>query len=250
MRIALFITCLTDNFFPRTGVAVVKVLEHLGHEVEFPADQTCCGQPLHNNGFSDEARLIARRFVEVFSGFEAIVTPSASCAAMVREHYPRILGLDSASTDPARGVIDSTFEFAEFLVQKAGVNLGEMGVNWSGAATYHPPCHLRDLHRPADDTAALIAQIPDLSHTALEHAEQCCGFGGTFASKYPQISGSMVRDKVQAIENTKADTLICSEAGCAMNIAGACRRQSVPVRVVSLAEVIAEGLGLMDREPA
>jgi L-lactate dehydrogenase complex protein LldE len=246
MRVALFITCLADAFAPRVGVAAVKVLEHLGHEVVFPRDQTCCGQPMFNNGFHAQAAAAVRHFLQVFAPFETIVTPSASCAAMVREHFPRLFEPGSPEREAALAMGRRTFEFVELLAA-GGVDLGELGVRWTGRATCHFPCHRRGLG-PGDDTERLLAGVEGLELRPLERREQCCGFGGTFALHYPPISGAMSRDKVECVRRSGAETLVSNDTGCSLNLAGACRRAGCDARVVSFAEIVAEGLGLMERE--
>ncbi|MEW6742390.1 MAG: (Fe-S)-binding protein [Planctomycetota bacterium] len=249
MRIALFVTCLSDTFVPRAGAAVVKVLEHLGHEVVFPEEQTCCGQPMYNNGFQEAARRLACRQMRVFSGAETVITPSGSCAAMIRRHYPELFETGSREWRAARELACKTFEFVEFLVKVEHADLRQLGVRWGGIATYHYSCHLRELGM-TDEVVRLLHQIQDLEYRPLEKMEQCCGFGGLFAVKYPAISGEMVRDKVRCIRRTSADTVICNDAGCTLNIAGACHREGLGVRFRSLAEILAEGLGLLEREVA
>lgn len=247
MTIALFITCLTDQFYPRSGIAVVKVLEHLGHQVVFPEAQTCCGQPMFNTGYHAEARGLARRMIRIFSEYETIVTPSASCAAMIRQHYPSLFADGSDDRAQAEALAQRTYEFVEYLVKVHDVDLHALGVSWQGKATYHYSCHLRDLGI-RDDSQQLMSHIQGMEYQALSQPQQCCGFGGTFAVKFPQISAAMVRDKVQDIRATGAGTLVCNEAGCSMNIAGACRRDGLEIRIKSLAEIIAEGLGLLEPE--
>lgn len=244
MRVSLFITCLGDWYYPRMGIAAVKVLERLGCTVDFPAAQTCCGQPMFNNGFTDEARRLAARMIEVFASSEYVVTPSGSCAAMVREHYPTLF--EGEARAAAVALAARTYEFSEFLVKVVKPDLTALGVRWDGRATYHYSCHLRGLHM-TDEAVQLMRQIEGLEYAPLAKAEQCCGFGGTFASSYPDISGSMVRDKVGCIGATGARAVVCSEPGCSMNMEGACRRQGVGVEFISLAEVIAEGMGLLPR---
>lgn len=246
MRVALFITCLTDVYFPRAGVAVVKVLTHLGHTVEFPRDQTCCGQPMFNNGFTSDARDLARRMIALFEPFETVVTPSASCAAMVRERYPQLFAGDAAWSARADALAARTFEFSEFLAKVLRVNLRQLGVRWDGNVAVHSACHLRSLGLH-DVAEGLLREIRGLKQIPLNNVEQCCGFGGTFATRYPQISGAMVREKVECIQTTGCPTVVCNEAGCGMNLAGACRRLGSPVRFTSLPEIIAEGLGLLER---
>lgn len=246
MNVALMITCLTDTFYPRTGIAVVKVLERLGCTVAFPEEQTCCGQPMWNNGFHDESRALAKRMIEAFHGSEYVISPSGSCTAMVREYYPLMFEDDPAWAAEAKAMADKTYEFIEFLVKVLKVDLRELGVRWDGEVTYHYSCHLRGLG-VTDEAAQLMRQIDGLTYTPLEKADQCCGFGGTFAMKYPQISGSLARDKAACIDASGADTVVSNDAGCTMNIAGTCRRQKVGVGFISLAEILAEGMGLLER---
>lgn len=245
MQAALFITCLTDTFYPRTGIATVKVLEALGCSVSFPESQTCCAQPMFNNGYHDDARALARRMIETFEGAEHVVTPSGSCAAMLREHYVELFEDEPAWQARARVLAARTYELIEFLLNVLEVDLRAHGVRWPGKVTYHYSCHLRGLG-VTDEAVRVMRQIEGLDYAPLEKADQCCGFGGTFAMKYPQISGSMVRDKAECISATGAATCVSNDAGCTMNIAGACRREKVNVRFKSLAEIIAEGMGLMD----
>lgn len=245
MNVSLFITCLADSFLPRSGIAAVRVLERLGCTVDFPAAQTCCGQPMFNNGFEPESRALAARMVRVFAGGNHIVTPSASCALMLRERYPRLLAGDPASLAAAESLAARTYEFSEFLVRVLKVDLRALGARWEGRATYHFSCHLRGIH-VGDETPGLLKQIQGLEYVPLEKAEQCCGFGGTFAAKYPEISGSLVRDKVGCIKATGAVTVVSSEPGCTMNMAGACRRGGCAAEFKSLQEILAEGLGLME----
>ncbi|MCC6677919.1 MAG: (Fe-S)-binding protein [Phycisphaerales bacterium] len=247
MRVSLFITCLGDSYFPRAGIAAVKVLERLGCAVDFPAGQTCCGQPMHNNGFAPEARALAARMIRIFAASEHIVTVSGSCASMVREHYPAILA-DSPDAAAARALAEKTFEFGEFLVNVLKVDLAALGVRWTGRATYHYSCHLRGIG-VTTETPRLLRQIEGLELTPLENPEQCCGFGGTFSTKYDQISAAMARDKAAAIRASGAGTVVSSEPGCTMNIAGACRRAGHAVDFKSLPEIIAEGMGLLEPGP-
>lgn len=246
-RVALFVTCLTETFAPRAAIATVKVLEHLGCVVDFPRDQTCCGQPMYNNGLHTEAAAIARRMIGVFDAWPYVVTPSGSCAAMVRAHFPALLEHDAAWSARAKALAAKTYEFTQFLLDVLHVDMQRLGVTWDGKAAYHPSCHLRSIgmHERA---SVPLRQIGGLEFEALDNAEQCCGFGGAFSIKQPDISGALARDKVEAVRRSGAASLICNDAGCSMNIEGACRRAGVPVRMLTSAEVIAEGLGLMERE--
>lgn len=248
MDVSLFVTCLTDTFYPRIGIALVKVLEHLGCRVAFPQEQTCCGQPLYNNGYHADARELARRMIQVFEHSEYVVTPSGSCAAMVRDYYGELLAADPAHRHGAKALTAKTYDFLEFLVKVLKVDLTELGIRWPGRVTYHFSCHLRglDMDPMRSDTECMLKNVEGMDYTRLDKIDLCCGFGGTFAMKYPQISGAMVKDKVDCIRKTGAQTVVSNDAGCTMNISGSCRRQGLDVEFIHVAEVIAEGLGLMD----
>lgn len=246
MKASLFITCLTDTFYPRSGIAVVKVLEHLGCEVDFPAAQTCCGQPMFNNGFRDDTRDLAKHMISVFEQSQFVITPSGSCAAMIRDYYPDLFKDDVAWERAATEFAAKTYEFIEFLVKVLKVDLKALGAKWPGDATYHYSCHLRGIGM-TDEAVQVMRQIDGLNYRAMDKIDQCCGFGGTFAMKYPQISGSMVREKVECIQKTGAPICVSNDAGCTMNISGACNRMKAGVKFQSLAEIIAESLGLLDR---
>lgn len=245
MKVSIFITCLGDSFFPRASIAAVKVLERLGCKVDFPAAQTCCGQPMFNNGYHDEARGLARRMIRVFEASEHVVTVSGSCASMIREYYPGLFRDEPAMLEEAHAFASKTFEFAEFLVRKLNVDLASHGARGRGKTTYHYSCHLRGLG-VTDEATRLIRQITGVEFAPLGSSEQCCGFGGTFATKYPEISGKMARDKAEAILATGASRIVSSEPGCTMNLAGACRRYGIDTVFTSLPELIAESLGLME----
>ena len=241
--VALFVTCLTDQFKPRVGVAVVKVLEKLGWGVEFPQEQTCCGQPFYNNGFAAEAARLARRFVEIFEPYEQIVTPSGSCCAMVRRHFPDALAGDESWSKRAQRIGERTFEFLEFLEKVAGFDPMTLKLREPKRMTYHYTCHLRSLG-VTNEPVEFLERITNAQFVPLRGTEQCCGFGGTFALKLPHISAAMVEDKVANIRDTGAAVTICNDAGCAMNIAGMCHRAGVQTRVAHVAEIIAEAMGL------
>jgi L-lactate dehydrogenase complex protein LldE len=237
--VALFITCLTDQFYPRVGIAVTKILEKLGCRVEFPPAQTCCGQPFFNNGFESEARELARRMAHVFATYDHVVTPSGSCCAMVREHFH-----DLVADDPAVAKLAAnTFEFVEFLDTVLKVDFSALKLPQPLALTYHYTCHLRGLgiHGQAEK---ILQQIGNINFRPMQKADQCCGFGGTFAIKYPAISGAIVEDKTRCIAATGATALVCNDAGCTMNISGMCHRQGMPTQFVHLAELIAQAMGL------
>ena len=242
-NVALFITCLTDQFYPHVGVAVTKILEHFGCRVEFPQAQTCCGQPFFNNGFHGETRKLAERFIDIFEKYDYVVTPSGSCCAMVREQYEYLLKEDPDWAEPMHKVTSATFEFVEFLDKVLKVDLSRLRLREPEAITDHYTCHLRGIG-VKEEGVRLLRQMGNVEFRAMEKTDQCCGFGGTFAVKYPAISGAIVEDKVQCIKATEATTLVCNDAGCTMNIAGMCHREKVPVRTVHIAELLAEALKL------
>ena len=242
-NVALFITCLTDQFYPHVGVAVTKILEHYGCRVHFPDMQTCCGQPFYNNGFHPEARELARRMIEIFEPYEYIVTPSGSCCAMVREQFHELLKDDHACEHGLEHVTSRTYEFVEFLDRILKVDLSKLSLPQPTTATYHYTCHLRGIG-VKDEGVRLLKQIKNIDFVPLEKTDQCCGFGGTFAVKYPAISGAIVEDKTNCIATTKAQVTVCNDAGCTMNISGMCHRRGVDTKVKHIAELIAEVIGL------
>ena len=243
MQVALFITCLTDQFYPHVGVAVTKILEHFGCRVSFPPTQTCCGQPFFNNGFHDESRELARRFIEIFEPYDYIVTPSGSCAAMVREQFEFLLKGDHAYEHGLHQITSRTFEFVEFLDKVLKVDFSQFKLPASESCTYHYTCHLRGIG-VKDQGLKLLQQIQGVDFTPLEKTDQCCGFGGTFAVKYPAISGAIVEDKANCIAATGASTVICNDAGCTMNISGMLHRRAQPQKVKHIAELMAEAMGI------
>jgi len=242
-RVALFITCLTDQFYPHVGVAVTKILEHFGCEVEFPQSQTCCGQPFFNNGFHPEAKELGKRFIEIFEPYDYIVSPSGSCTAMVREQYRQLFAHDHAWEHAMETVTAKTYEFVEFLDKILKVNLSDLKLPEPQSITYHYTCHLRGIG-VKDEGVRLLRQMGNVDFRPLEKTDQCCGFGGTFAMKYPAISGAIVEDKVKCIADTQANTLVCNDAGCTMNISGLCHREGMKTQVKHISELIAEAMGL------
>ena len=238
MRITLFVTCLTDLYYPDVGECVVRILDRLGHEVVFPRKQTCCGQPALNSGYTDEARAIAARMIRVFADAETVVTPSGSCCSIVREYYPELFKDDPVLHPQAVALAGRTFEFVEFLQKVQKVDWSRWNLRYPGTATFHYSCHHRGIDMAPEDVIGLIRAFRDLEYRPLEKMEQCCGFGGTFAVKYGDISGAMVKDKVACIKATGARMLICNDGGCTLNIAGACRREGVDVEIRHIAELL------------
>ena len=241
--VALFVTCLTDQFYPHVGVAITKILERFGCRVHFPPAQTCCGQPFFNNGYPEQTRDLATRFIEIFEPYPYVVTPSGSCAAMVREQYDQLLKDDPAWSAPMHQTAAKTYEFVEFLDKVLKVDFGQFKLPEPESVTYHYTCHLRGIG-VRDEGVKLLRQIGNVEFRQMEKTDQCCGFGGTFAVKYPAISGAIVEDKVSCVAATGAQTLVCNDAGCTMNISGMCHRGGVDVRTKHIAELMAEAMGI------
>ena len=230
MRVALFIPCFVDQLFPNVGMAMATVLQRLKIEVDFPAAQTCCGQPAFNTGYWDETRVLAERYLKIFDGYDAVVCPSGSCTAMVRNGYPEVLG-------KATAVTANTFEFGEFLVRKLGVS--DVGARFPAKVTYHDACHgLREL-RLKGEPRQLLSKVKGLELIEMDQAETCCGFGGTFSVKFPMVSYSMDEVKVQSIQRTGAQYVVSGDSSCLMQIDGYLKRNNVPVKIISLAEILA-----------
>ena len=246
MNVALFVTCLTDTFFPRAGEAVVRVLRHFGCQVEFPTQQTCCGQPAYNSGFHREAAILARRMIEIFEPYETVVSPSASCTAMVKHHYSTLLAGEPRWKNAAERMSAKTHEFTSFLHDKLGVEIAAH-LRFDEPVTFHYPCHARGIYA-ADDIEAWLAPVKHIDLRVPERPDLCCGFGGVFAVDYPEISGAMLDDKLDQLLATGAKLVVCNEGGCTMQIAGGARRRGTPLRFKHIAECLAESLGLMEPE--
>jgi L-lactate dehydrogenase complex protein LldE len=239
MKITLFITCFNDTLFPQTGQAVVTLLERLGHTVDFPLEQTCCGQMHFNTGYQREAVPLARRFVEVFSDAEVVVSPSASCVGMVREFYPRLADVarDPKLARAVDAIIPRVYELSEFLVEKLGVE--DVGAYYPHRVTYHPTCHSLRMIRVGDAPLRLLRNVRSIDLVELPNAEECCGFGGTFAIKNADTSMAMLGDKVCNVLGTRAEVCAAADNSCLLQIGGALHRQRAGVRPVHLAEILA-----------
>lgn len=243
MRAALFVTCVNDALYPRTGIAVVRLLERLGVTVDFPATQTCCGQPQYNTGYRREAEPLLRRTAEAFAGHRYVVTPSGSCAAMIREHYPRIgrraaaEGRGGELAALAADLAPRVHELTEFLVDVLGVT--DVGAYFPHTVTYHPSCHgLRALGL-GDRPRRLLTAVRGLELVELPGAEECCGFGGTFAVKNPDVSAAMGADKCESAAATGARVLCGADNSCLAHLDGLLRRAAAPLRTLHLAEILA-----------
>ncbi|WP_030612048.1 (Fe-S)-binding protein [Streptomyces sclerotialus] len=247
MRVALFVTCINDTLHPRTGRAVVTLLERLGVEVGFPAEQSCCGQPQFNTGYRHASEPLALRYARVFRDYEYVVVPSGSCAAMVRDNYPRLgekaaaEGRGSALTEAAAEAVPKTYELTEFLVDVLKVT--DVGAYYPHAVTYHPTCHGLRMLGLGDRPRTLLSHVKGLELRELAGAEECCGFGGTFAVKNPAVSAAMGADKTRHIQETGAAAVCTVDNSCLMHIGGVLSRQGSPVRPVHLAEILASTEG-------
>ena len=239
MLISLFITCYNDTLYPRTGQAVVTVLERLGHTVEFRAAQTCCGQMHYNNGYQTDAFSLMEKFLDNFGDAGVICVPSASCVAMIREHYP-VMAANSGNPGiiaQVNSLVPRVFEFSELLVDKLGVE--DTGAFFPHTVTLHSSCHsLRSL-RVGDKPERLLRNVQGLTYIPLEDADQCCGFGGTFAVKNVDVSTAMVADKARCILNTKAEICAALDNSCLMQIGGMLSRMNAGVQTVHIAEILA-----------
>jgi L-lactate dehydrogenase complex protein LldE len=232
MKIALFVTCLNDTLYPDTGKAVVRLLRRLGHTVDFPQAQTCCGQMHLNTGYRTQAKPLVEGFARAFAPYDVVVTPSASCAAMIRDWHPR---LGSAEV-PTR-----VYELSELLVDVLGVT--DVGAYYPHTVTYHPTCHSLRMLRVGDRPLRLLREVRGLELVELPAADQCCGFGGTFALKNSDVSAAMGADKAGNVRTTGADTLCSADNSCLMHIGGTLTRAGAPVRTVHLAEILASTEG-------
>ncbi len=237
MRVALFVTCLVDLFRPSAGFAAVRLLERLGAEVVVPPEQTCCGQPAYNSGDFETAREMARPLVDALGVFEHVVVPSGSCAGMLIQHYPGLFRAEPLWQAKAETLARRTRELSAFLAEHGGENL--IDAHFSGSVAMHDSCSARRELGVHAQPRALLAKVSGLEQVEINDAETCCGFGGTFCVKYPDISGRMVSDKAEAVAASGADVLVSGDLGCLMNIAGRLKRMNSPVRVYHLAEVLA-----------
>ncbi len=229
------ITCLGDVMRPAAGKAVVTLLRRLGHEVEFRQAQTCCGQPMYNSGYAALAREQAKHTIGVFDGDLPVVAPSGSCAAMIKVEYPHLLEGEPDWHARALDLAGRTYEFSDFLVNRLGVT--DVGARFEGKIAHHFACHLRMLNQ-TNEVERLVANISGATYVPLLRQDQCCGFGGSFAVRYPQVSGAMVDDKMACILRSGADALVSTDAGCLMNIGGRLHREGKTVEVLHIAEML------------
>ncbi|MGH7799323.1 MAG: (Fe-S)-binding protein [Thermodesulfobacteriota bacterium] len=239
IKVSLFVTCLVDILFPQVGVSMFKVLKRLGVEVDFPEEQTCCGQPAFNSGFRQDAKVLAKRFLSIFSEDGFIVSPSGSCTTMVRVFYKELFHDDQKMLEMVDLLSTRTYEFSEFLVNV--LKVGDVGASYKGKVTYHDSCHaLREL-RIQDEPRKLIKLVKGVEFIDMKLSDVCCGFGGTFSVKFPDVSVSILDEKIESIIESGADTLVSTDMGCLMQIGGALNRRNIPVKAMHIAELLASG---------
>ena len=240
--VSLFVTCLVDALYPATGLAVVDVLNHLGVAVDFPPGQTCCGQPAFNGGYWREARLVAAQYLRAFRDAEVIVTPSGSCATMVRHEFPRLFADDPPRLAEAERLAAVTWEFTEFIV--AGLGIDDVGgrLPVPTIVAFHDACHgLRRLGLGAA-ARALVGNLGNATVVEWDHGQTCCGFGGLFSVKMADLSGAMLADKLDAIARSGADTIVTGDVSCLLHMNGGLAKLRRPPRVRHVADLLAEGI--------
>lgn len=236
-RVSIFVTCVVDQLFPRAGMAMVEILERLGYEVLFPETQTCCGQPAFNSGYHPEACSVAEHFLQVFEEAETVVVPSGSCTAMITHHFSTLFAKRPELQARAAALAPRVFEFTQFLLEEAKVE--DVGARFPHRVTYHDSCHaLRELHLK-EAPRRLLRQVKGLELVEMDAAEECCGFGGTFSVKFPEISGGMANTKIDSIVRTGASHVVSLDSSCLMQLQGVLRKAGSPIATIHLAEVLA-----------
>ncbi|AWI11788.1 MAG: (Fe-S)-binding protein [Caldibacillus thermoamylovorans] len=235
MKVSLFITCISDIMFPNVGKNTVEILERLGCEVDFPTLQTCCGQPAYNSGYLEEAKGSMKQMIRAFKDAEYVVGPSGSCVGMIRE-YPHVFKGDSEWEKPAQELAAKTFELTQFIVDVLGVK--DVGSTFKGKVTYHPSCHMTRILGVKDAPKILLQNVKGIEFVELPSAEDCCGFGGTFSVKKPEISAEMVKEKSRHVTETGAEYLVGGDMGCLMNIGGRMQREGKNVKVIHISEIL------------
>ena len=234
--VTLFIQCLVDGIYPEAGEAMVKIFRKLGIDLICPTSQTCCGQPAFNSGYRREAGIAAKRFIDIFETAEVIVCPSGSCVTMVRHHYPQLFDDDDPWLQRTRQVAAKTYELTEYLVDVLGVE--DLGARYDGKITYHDSCHLLRNLRIHSQPRKLLSKVSGAEFIEMYDADRCCGFGGSFAVKYADISSAMVTDKVNNIIASGADTVIGCDMGCLMNIQGMLNRMGSDIKIMHIAQIL------------
>jgi L-lactate dehydrogenase complex protein LldE len=236
-RVSLLVTCIIDQVCPEAGLAAADVLERLGYAVDFPEDQTCCGQPAFNTGYRREAKEVACRCLKAIQDAEYVVVPSGSCASMIVNHFEEMFGNDPKLLEETMQLKPRIWEFSKFLLEVARV--ADVGARYDGVVTFHDSCHgLRELGIK-EGPRVLLSQVEGLTLQEMDASEECCGFGGTFSVKFPAVSGAMVRTKIESIMRTGAGTVVGVDASCLLHIRGALSRAGLPVKTMHLAQILA-----------
>ena len=237
-QVQLFITCLVDSFHPQTGEAIVTIFHRLGVDVDFARDQTCCGQPAFNAGLRADSRPVAEHTIQVFEATTGdIVMPSGSCAHMFKHGYPELFADDPEWLSRAQALGNRVYEFTEYLVDKLGVT--DLGAHWDGILTYHPSCHALRGMKIDRQPRLLLDNVKGAQIVDLPAAEDCCGFGGIFSVEHPELSAEWLKRKIGNLEKTESPTLVVTETGCLMHIAGGLHRQKKGQKVIHIAEILA-----------
>jgi L-lactate dehydrogenase complex protein LldE len=235
-KVTLFVQCIVDSIHPEVGQALVHIFHKLGIETTCPTHQTCCGQPAYNSGYRHPAAIAAKHFIQVFEDSDVIVCPSGSCVNMVRNHYPELLSYEASWRRRAEELAGRVFELTEYLVD--GIGVEDLGARFSGKVTYHDSCHLLRGIRVREQPRVLIRNIVGAEFIEMDDSERCCGFGGAFSVKYPEISTAMLADKVKNIVNSGADTVVGCDMGCLMNIQGMLSRMGSEIRTMHVAQLL------------
>ncbi|CQR70753.1 Lactate utilization protein A [Sporomusa ovata DSM 2662] len=240
MKASIFITCICDSMYPQVGEAMVRVLEKLGVTLDFPPEQTCCGQPALSSGYWEDARPVAETMLTAFKNSQYVVAPAGSCITAVKEYYPLLFEKEPEKYRQAKELSAKLFEFSEFVVKI--LKQEDVGARFPYRVTYHSSCHARRFLNTDQYVRTLLANVKEIDYVPLPHEEACCGFGGTFSVKLPEISEAMVDAKARNILDTKADVLVGVDLSCLMNIDGRLKKQKTNVRVMHIAELLDEGM--------
>lgn len=238
MKVSIFVTCLVEHLYPKVGMATVRILERLGLEVDFKPDQTCCGQPAYNSGYPEEAARVGRNLLAVFSGSDYIVTPSGSCAAMIKVFLPKLLVSSPEEAEASKRMAERTYELTDFLSTVLGTN--STGASFPHIVTYHDSCHLLRELGIREQPRRLIGGVADIDFREMEDPELCCGFGGLFSVKFDELSAVMGSQKLRAIEETGAEYVVATDVSCLMHLDGLIRREKTPLETLHVAELLAE----------
>ncbi len=238
-RVSLFVTCIIDQLFPKVGMAMVDVLERIGYSIDFPEQQTCCGQPAFNSGYREEAAQVARHFLDTFRDAEYVVIPSGSCTSMITHHYEELFAGDPEYLAAARALSPRVWEFSKFLLEVARVE--DVGARMDAVVTFHDSCHgLREL-QIKDGPRRLLSRVRGLELREMDPSDECCGFGGTFSVKFAELSGAMGRTKMEAILRTGAEAVVGIDSSCLMHIDGVIKKNKIPLQTMHIADVLASG---------